>query len=65
MPYRIDLPPKKESSYNVSRIGQKGGIDGKENLPVDCQLVKKERFYSTLRGHQTDMSIVFSMLRNA
>ncbi len=28
----VDLPPKKESSYNVSKIGEKGGIDGKENL---------------------------------
>jgi len=28
----IDLPPKKESSYNVSKLGQKGGINGKENL---------------------------------
>ena len=27
-----DLPPKKESSYNVSKLGQKGGINGKENL---------------------------------
>ena len=28
----IDLPPKKESSYNVSKIGQKGGTNGQEEL---------------------------------
>jgi len=27
-----DLPPKKESSYNVSKLRQKGGINGKEKL---------------------------------
>ncbi len=29
---RTDLPPKKESSYNVSKVGQKGGIDGQKRL---------------------------------
>jgi hypothetical protein len=27
-----DLPPEKEPSYNVSKTGQKGGINGEENL---------------------------------
>jgi len=32
-PYHLDMPPKKESSYNVSKLGQKrGGINGKESL---------------------------------
>ena len=30
--YANDLPPQKESSYNVSKLGQKGGINGQENL---------------------------------
>jgi len=28
----LDLPPKKESSYNVSLEGQKGGINGQKEL---------------------------------
>ena len=28
----LDLPPKKESSYNVSKVGQKGGIDDQKRL---------------------------------
>ena len=29
---RIDLPPEKVSSYNVSKTGQEGGINGQEDL---------------------------------
>jgi len=28
----VDLPPKKESSYNVSKLGQKGGINGQKGI---------------------------------
>ncbi|MBA7650851.1 hypothetical protein ES703_58664 [subsurface metagenome] len=32
IPGYLDLPPKKESSYNVSKTGQKGGTNGQEEL---------------------------------
>ena len=32
MRYVIDLTPKKESSYNVSKLGQKRGRNGQKKL---------------------------------
>jgi len=46
-----DLPSKKESSYNVSKIGLKGGIDGQESLHsgADYLLENKNEYTGRIR----------------
>ncbi len=38
----VDLPPKKESSYNVSLEGQKGGTNGQKKLNAE-RIINKLR----------------------